>query len=78
MEAYDLSAVQVGEPEGNTMAVKISGGGESHTLMDGERVTLRKAGLTVENKASIAVQGESAEALPGRSYRIELLGWRTK
>jgi len=78
VEAFDLTATQVGEPEGNTMAVKVSAGGESHTLSAGERATLRKPGLTVEVRASVAVQGESAYALPGRPYRIELLGWRSK
>lgn len=78
LEAFDLTAKQVGEPKDNTMAVEISSGGESHTLSAGEQATLRKPGLTVEVKASVAVQGESAYALPGRPYRIELLGWRTK
>ena len=62
VEAYDLSAAQVGEPEGNTIAVEVSAGGESQTLSAGEQATLRKPGLTVEVKASVAVQGESAYA----------------
>lgn len=78
VEAFGLSATQVGEPEGNTMAVKLSAAGETYTVTAGEQAVFRKIGLTVEVKASIAVQGESAYALPGRPYRIELLGWRTK
>ncbi len=60
------------------MAVKLSAGRESRALEPGERAVFRQAGLAVELRANIAVQGESANALPGRPYRIELLGWRTK
>jgi hypothetical protein len=72
----ELTVAQTGSVEGNTMPVTVSMGSEAHTLRPGEQADFR-TGLTVQVVASVAVQGEAANALPGRPYRVEILGWRT-
>lgn len=78
MPARGLTAVQTGQPERNMMPVAVTVGEETRTLRAGEQADFRAARLTVKVLASVAVQGEAANALPGEPYRIELLGWRTR
>ncbi len=74
---HELIARQTGKPRRNSMAVAVTLGGETKTLQAGDQTDFRASGLTVKILASVAVQGESANVLPGRPYRLELLGWRT-
>ena len=74
--SHAIRVAQVGEPEGNVLSVSLTVGRETQTLNIGDQVDFR-AGLTVKLLASVAVQGQAANALPGRPYRVELLGWRT-
>lgn len=74
--SHSLVAAQVGEAEGNTMAVSVTIGRETQRLQQGQEADFA-AGLAVRVLASVAVQGEAANALPGRPYRIELIAWRT-
>lgn len=76
--SHGLAAEQTGVPERNTMSVKVTVGGETHTLRPGEQAGFSAAGLTVKVLASVAVQGPAAFALEGDPYRVELLGWRTR
>ena len=75
--SHAITAVQTGKPERNSLDVNITVGGETLTLKPGDRAAFDGAGLTVEVIASVAVQGEAANALEGEPYRLELLGWRT-
>jgi len=74
--SHGMRVAQSGEPSGNVMPVSVSVAGETRMLRPGEQVTFERARLTVKLLASVAVQGEAANALPGRPYRVELIGWR--
>jgi hypothetical protein len=76
--SHGLTAVQVGEPEQNSMNANITVGNETHELAPAEQAIFRSAGLTIKVLASVAVQGEAVHALEGEPYRLELLGWRTR
>lgn len=73
-----LVAAQTDQPAGNVMPVDVTVAGETQRLQPGEEAQFDQAGVTVRVVASVAVQGEAANALPGRPYRLELLGWRTR
>lgn len=73
-----LVAEQTGEPDGNTMPVRVSFGGETHTLRAGEQAEFGETQMTLRILASVAVQGQAANALEGEPYRIELVAWRSR
>lgn len=77
ISSHGLNAVQLGEPDRNMMNVRVTIGSEARTLRAGDEAIFSQAGLTVKVLASVAVQGEAANALEGEPYRLELLGWRT-
>lgn len=77
VETHNLLVEQVGQPQGNIMDVRITAGGQQRTARVGQEIEIPELGLTIKIVASVAVQGPSANALPGRPYRVEILGWRT-
>lgn len=75
---FRLSAQQVEPIANDTAPVRVTVGGESQVVRHGETATFDNANLVIRVLASIAVQGEAANALPGEPYRIHLLGWRIR
>ena len=73
-----VAARQDGEPAGNSLRVAVSAGQESRLLAVGEEAVFAAAGVTVKVLASVAVQGEAANVLPGEPYRLELIAWRSR
>ena len=57
--------------------VTLSLDGESRVLVPGEQANFGAAKMTVKLLSSLAVEGESANAIEGDPYRVELFGWRT-
>lgn len=76
IENRGLVAAQVGSPDGNTMSVDVTLGRETQRLTPGAEAAFG-GGLTVKVLASVAVQGQAANVLPGRPYRLELVAWRS-
>ena len=62
----------------NAAAVRLTLRGQTHVLAPGEQADFAAADVTVKVLSSIAVEGESANAVEGDPYRLELLGWRTR
>jgi hypothetical protein len=75
---FRLTARQTEPIEANTSPVRLTVGTETQTVRHGETATFATGNLTVRVLASIAVQGEAANALPGEPFRLQLLGWRTR
>ena len=64
-------------PQPNSTALRLSLDGESRVLVPGEQANFGAAKMTVKLLSSLAVEGESANAIEGDPYRVELFGWRT-
>jgi hypothetical protein len=73
-----FTAQQTEPIENNTTAVRVTVGGETRTMRQGETAVFGASNLTVRVLASVAVRGEAANALPGEPFRLHLLGWRTR
>jgi len=75
---FGLVARQVGSPENHTMNVEVTVAGETKVLRIGQIEEFRRAGLSVGLIGSEAYEGESAAALEGNPYVINLTAWKTK
>jgi hypothetical protein len=65
-------------PQPNTAALRLTLDGETHLLRPGDQARFSAAKMTIELWASLAIEGESANAIEGDPYRVELFGWRTQ
>jgi hypothetical protein len=75
---FKLVSTQTGAPEKNLMNVLVTAGGERKMLSPGQIVEFPDAGLTVGLVGSDAFSGESANAVEGRPYALNIVAWPTK
>jgi hypothetical protein len=75
---FDLSAMQVGEADKNTMAVEVRVGKERKVLTQGQIVEFAVSRLSVGLVASAAYTGGAAARAEGNPYAIRIVAWPTR
>lgn len=71
-----LTASQTGEAKDGATGVTVTLDREIRVIAPGEEAAFKTGGLTVKVLASVAAQGEVANALP-EPHRLEIMAWRT-
>lgn len=74
---FDLSAMQVGKPDKNTMNVEVRVGRERKVLAQGQIAEFLGSRLSVGLVTSIAFTGADLHRIEGNPYAIQLVAWPT-
>jgi hypothetical protein len=72
---FDLSAIQVGKAEQNSMGVEVRVGKERKLLTQGQTAEFPASGLSVGLLASAAYAGAAAARTEGNPYGVRIVAW---